>query len=128
MTINYSSNKIRVSKLFKSDSIIGLMDPQVGMLTDYGKILSLDSGNYQVTVGVGALALAGSGTVKQKFYPHDLKITYIAATGSYGFPSSTGSIQFGHGHSFPTGIPFNAGSGMEFLGGDDSIHTFSRPR
>lgn len=128
MAINYSTSKIRVVKLLKSDAVVGVMDPQVGMVTNYGKILSMDSGNYQVTVGVGKFAAAGSGTVKQKFYPHQLEITYAQATGSYGFPSSTGSVQFGHGRTFPQGIKPDAASGMQELWGDGQVHTFNKPR
>ena len=127
MAINYSMNKVRVRKLLKTDAVVGLMDPQVGMITDYGKILSLDSGNYQVTVGVGQGALAGNGTVQQKFYPHQLSITYTAATGSYSFPSSNGSVQFGHGRTFPNGVRPGLSSGIVELGGDGNMHVVVRP-
>lgn len=127
MGINYSLNKIRVVKILKSDSTMGLMDPVVGMITNYGKILGLDSGNNQVTVGVGKFALQGSGTVKQKFYPHQLEITYAAATGTYGFPATAGSVRLGHKNSYPSGIQIPAATGMAELWGDSNIHTFNRP-
>lgn len=126
MAINYSSNKVRVSKLLGTDAVIGYMDPVVGMRTQFGVITGLDSGNFQVTVGMGRGAPTGVGPMPQKFYPHDLRIDYEQATGDpYLFPTSDGSRLFGHFGN--DGMQPDPASGQHYLGGDGVVHTFTRP-
>lgn len=126
MTINYSSNKVRVTKLLGSDAIVGVMDPEVGMMTQYGKITALDADNSQVTVGVGANAMAGSGTVSQKFYPHQLLVASAVAIASHAYPSGVGCVPFGHSLTWPTGVTRDAASGMAMMLGSEVPKLFSR--
>lgn len=127
MAVNYSINKVRVCKLLGSDAFVGIMDPVVGMKTQYGIITALDSGNFQVTIGVGQGAPTGIGPVSQKFYPHQLNVQYSFATGvGYGFPTQNGSVTFGHKATFPTGVTKDPASGMTILPGNEIPQVFSR--
>jgi hypothetical protein len=71
--------------------------------------------------------MAGSGTVKKQFYAHDLRVLYSVASGTYGFPSASGCVQFGHGRTFPNGVPVVSSNQMVNLGGTEIPNTFTRP-
>ena len=96
---------------------MGLCDPKVGLTTNRGPILSLDSGNYQVVVGVG------TGGTPQRFYPHDLSVTHTRATGvgdswSPAYPTGVGCVSVTRNGVWPNGVPEALGSGMAYLAGN----------
>lgn len=117
---NVSENKVRVTNLMGGGGFIGWMDPKVNMNTNFGKILGLDSGNFQVTVGLG------TGDYPGKFYPHQLYVTQLEATGNWSYPTGDGAHQFGHHDVFPNGVQQGLGSGMAFEKADGSIFTFGK--
>jgi hypothetical protein len=132
MAANKSSNKVRVTALLGGGGILGMMDPKVNMnvawgaMHESGKILALDSGNFQVTVGVTKYASIASGVGVKKFYPHQLNVLQQHATGTWSWPTGDGSVTFGHHGAFPNGVPTVAGTGMAYYGGDDTVHLFNR--
>jgi hypothetical protein len=124
MPVNRSTSKVRVTKLYGTDSCSGLIDPMVDMNVRHGTesrwIKALDSGNFQV-----GLALASGGAVIAKAYPHDLKVSETVAQ-YWGWPTSTGSVTAGHSGVFPNGVPQGIGSGMAMADGDDVPFTWGR--
>lgn len=124
MPTNKSENKVRVTRLFGGGGVLGLMDPKVNMQVKYGQspywVKALDAGNFQAQ-----LALASGGAVKQKAYPHDLQVDVTVASG-FGWPASADSVLFGHNGVFANGVPSVPGTGVSYLGGDGTVHTFGR--
>ena len=101
MPINRSSNKISVVKYFGSGAI-GLINPKVGMVTDYGSILAIENGSGTVVIS--------RGTSSGVYNPVHLQLAYSSASGNFGFESGhNGAVKFGHYREFPTG--FTKGSG-----------------
>lgn len=127
MPAELSLNKVRVTRLLGGDPE-GLIDPKAGQVTQYGKILSLDSGNYTVVVG------GGSGDFPQRFHPHMLQMTEAYATGAAGggkfntaWPTGDGSVLFGRKNGlFANGVPTCSGNQGFFIGGDGAAHIFVR--
>jgi len=127
MAVNKSQNKVQVIKAYGESGAIGYCDPQVGMLTQYGKILSLDSGNFTVVVGVGSGAIAGNGRVPWRYYPIYLEVASGEAGRSVAWPTGVGCVQIGHNRGFLAGgSPKGVASGVSYLGGDGSIYTYGR--
>ncbi len=127
MAINRAENKVRVTKLLGSDAYVGLVDPKIGMTTNHGPILSLDSGNFQIVVGVG------TGDTPRKFYPHDLNVTFVRATGvgdawSSAYPTGVGCTSFTRSNAWPNGVPDALGSGIAYLAGNGVPTVYPYPR
>jgi hypothetical protein len=122
MPVNKSTNKVRVTRLFGAGATVGFVDPQVNMRVRNGIdsrwIVALDSGNFQVSLG-----LASGGAVKAKAYPHDLTIDAPQASG-FGWPAGTGSTTLGHNgtHSIGTDDPTD----IYVLGGDGVVTEYNR--
>ena len=115
-----TATKVNVTKFFGGGGALGQCDPKVGLVTDKGTILSLDSGNYTVVVGVG------SGSVKQRFYPEFLYITYATATGSVAWPTGVGCVRFGHSQGiYANGAPVISATGMVYMDGGGIPKSFS---
>jgi hypothetical protein len=114
------TNKVRVTLMHGGSGFVGWINPKVGMQTNFGPILILDSGNFQVTVGVG------SGSYQQKFYPHQLEITQAHATGLHAWPTGDGGLKFGHAGIFPNGVTQGLGTGVAYAKADGTIATFGR--
>ena len=92
-----AANKVRVTEVLGMGNSLGEMDPKVGMETHKGPILTIASGSYTVSVGVG------SGDTPQNFYTKDLFVTHTEATGNWSFPSGDGALVFGHSDSLFVG-------------------------
>lgn len=124
MSVNKSSNKIRVSALLESEGTLGLMDPVVNMRVRSGVsaywIVGLTSGNNLVN-----LSLTSGGPVVQQQYPFWLTID--SGTASYfGWPYGINEpVHFGHSGVFPHGVPVISGTGVTYFDGTN-MHTFGR--
>jgi hypothetical protein len=120
MPIDLSSRKVRVTKTYQTDSVVGLISAQVNQRVRYGIqtrwIVSHHPDQTQVR-----LAAASGGTAIETAYPHDLVMDYATASGSWGFPSSSGSVSFGHHSASFFGTP--PASGVSYAN-SDGIHTF----
>lgn len=80
--------KVRVVTHYGDSSAIGLMDPQEGMPTQAGTIFDVEA-DTQVCQVVDGNAL------RARLYAHQLQVKASDASG-YGWPSSGGSVPFGH--------------------------------
>lgn len=110
-------NKVNVAKNFGSSATLGYCDPIVGMTTNMGDILSLDSGNSTVIVGMG------SGDFQQRFNPQYLYVTDTEATSEVAWPTGVGCVKFGHANTLFTNA---VGSGTAYYSGDNTVHIFGR--
>jgi hypothetical protein len=116
MPTNHSSNKVTVVSFFGGGNGLGLCDPQVGMLTNAGKILSLNSGNYTVVLGVGSGYL-----VKQLANTYYLNVSSgVAAT--FTWPTGTDCVKFGHDHGMlASGEPKAVNATMNYTTGVSGV-------
>jgi hypothetical protein len=105
MALNKSTNKVSVMKGPTGGRIaVGLQDPQVGMVSQYGTILAIQTGSGEAIISRGS----SSGLYPVVF----LEIGYIAASSNFGFASGHGNaVSFGHySHPFTNFSPLGSGS------------------
>lgn len=102
-----NENKLRVLKIGGGSSTMGLIEPIVNMVTNWGTITAIASGAYTITVSG-----AGVDPNEQKIvYPHQVFVTEAHATGVWSYPSGDGSVKFGRTGIWPSGVPVLPQSG-----------------
>jgi hypothetical protein len=92
-------NKVRVVSEVGDGSGLGLMDPAVGMHTNFGVIATVDP-------GTGICTRTGATAHNARLYAHQVEVTATEAA-NFGWPATGGSQVFGHGaadiyHPFPS--------------------------
>ncbi len=76
--------KVRVALKDGRQSIIGMMDPKVGMVTSVGTITAID--------GYGLCTI---GATKRRYHTHQMQILLPVATAK-GWPTAPDCVVFGH--------------------------------
>jgi hypothetical protein len=83
------AQQVYVVHNFGEGDAVGLIDPKVNMVTQFGTITAIN----------GDIATIGTGSEnRSNQYINDLMATYAHVTGSWSFPTGDGSIAFG-GHN-----------------------------
>ena len=110
-------NKVRVVKLFGSESTLGETDPKVNMQVRFGEtaqwITATPADSTTVT-----LSTSSGGPYVRTAYPFELLVSEPVAT-YFGWPGGNNSVKFTHSPNF-TPSPTNTGV---YLGGDGETHS-----
>lgn len=96
-----ADSKVKVSVIPGGAGALGEMNPVVGMVTDQGTIINI--------AGLPVVSVSGAGVgLPRSVYAGELTVTQDVASGTFSWPSGDGSIVYGHGAVFASGVPLDA--------------------